>query len=167
MILLNESGSLWRNWDCICYCWEKKVKHLILICMPATHSFEFLFMFRSFHSSWLFEENNKTQLSHKMWVSTTSFFNSSLHHRLLIFFLLFPFSIFLFTFDAHESEFFKHFSCMNYRGLYFSDANELISPNAFIRQSTLQSINRQPTVKQFSSGSLLKKSFVVFFIMKS
>lgn len=110
MILLNESGSLWRNWDCICYCWEKKVKHLILICMPATHSFEFLFMFRSFHSSCLFEENNKTQLSHKMWVSTTSFFNSSLHHRLLIFFLLFPFSIFfLFTFDAHESEFFKHF----------------------------------------------------------
>lgn len=97
MILLNESGSLWRNWDCICYCWEKKVKHLILICMPATHSFEFLFMFRSFHSSCLFEENNKTQLSHKMWVSTTSFFNSSLHHRLLIFFLLFPFSIFFYS----------------------------------------------------------------------
>lgn len=51
ILLLNESGSLWE-FEIVFVIVEEKVKHLILICMPATHhSFSFFFTHSSFHSS--------------------------------------------------------------------------------------------------------------------
>lgn len=59
---------------------------------PTSHfilyffSFMFCLIRHSIHSFIVWRKQQNAIITHKMWVSTTSFFNSSLHHSRLIFF---------------------------------------------------------------------------------